>query len=163
MNNQQTNFQVKVFDVALVTDFSGILASGDIISNPVELVINGKYPTGGLRGEITSIVLHDKDNEGAALDLYFLDENQSLGTLNAAPNITDANSEKIFGVQAVATGDYKTLATGTIARPTLGQPIPFTALLGSIWIAAVSRGTPTYTAATDLRLRIGIRLFNAGF
>lgn len=162
MNNKQVNFQVKVFDVALVTEIAGALADGDVLSNPVELVLAGKYPTEGLRGEITSILVHDKDAEGPALDLVFLDENQSLGTLNSAPNISDANSEKIFGVQAVAAADFRTLTTGKLARPSLGQPIPFSVSAGSIWIGAIARAAVTYTAATDLRLRLGIRLFNAG-
>lgn len=165
-NNKQVNFQVKVFDLVLTVDISGALADGDVAANPAELAIASKVPAEGvLRGEITSLLLLDKDADGVALDLFLLDTGSiNLGTLNAAPDLSDANAEKVFGVVPVAAADYKALGSASkVARPALGQAIPFSTASGSIFIGAVARGAVTYTAATDLRLRVGVRLFNAGF
>jgi hypothetical protein len=155
-----TNFHTKKYEVNLVIDTSAY-GAGDVLSDRVAVaLVAGLVGGRPVRGEITGITLLDKDDEGVALDLVILDANVAIGTINAAPAITDANAEKIVAIVAVATDDYTDVGGCKVARPSF-DPIPFESADGSLYIGAINgAGTPTFTAASDLRLKLAIRLDN---
>lgn len=139
--------------VTLVCDTS-ILADGDIISNPVEMP--GAIASLGKRALLQSVSVLDEDDQGVAMDLVFLRSNVSLGTLNAAPSITDANAREIQARVRIAAGDF--IDFGGSRHAVLGnlgimlEPASGT----SMFVGAITRGgTPTYTAS-GLRLQVGI-------
>jgi hypothetical protein len=99
----------------------------------------------------------DKDDQGAAFDIWFLNANQTMGTENAAPSISDANAATIVGRIQVGTSDYYDLGGVKVASLS-GFAIPFLPVSGgtSLYVAVVNgSGTPTYTAS-GIVLRIGI-------
>lgn len=109
---------------------------------------------------IETIQVLDGSNNGTALDLYFLNANTSLGTINNAATMTDANVKAaiIAGPISIATSDFATLATSGATNKTAylrNVNAKMKGLSTSLWVAALSRGgTPTY-AAGDLTFQFG--------
>ncbi len=144
-----------LLDVTLSAD-TGIMASGDVIADTQ--VITDAMGTDGGRGVLESLVLIDPDDQGAALDLYFLDSNHTVGAENSAPGISDANALTLLGFIPVATGDYKDLGgVRVVCLRNLGLRLKATVASRDLYIAAVNgTGTPTY-AGGAITVRLGIR------
>lgn len=141
-----------LIDVTPTLDTS-IYASGDTLFDST--VITNAVPIGGAAIRLTSIVLIDKDDQGAALDLYILDSNLPFGTLNAAPSISDANADNMLAHIAVAAGDWKDLGGARVAVIENIQTIVKPSADGrDLYVAATTGGTPTHTAS-GLVLRFG--------
>ena len=133
-------------EVTLTID-TNIYASGDVLSDTAS-VYNALDETEGT-GIIHSITLLDKDDQAGALDLVFLRTNVSLGTKNAAINFTDTVADEILGVVEIVAGDYVDLINSQIVTKTnLGIGFQGDATSNnSIFVAAISRDTKTYTAS----------------
>jgi hypothetical protein len=143
-----------VVDVTLSLDTS-IYASGDLLADTQ--VVAGVGRANDLGGIIQSLTVVDKDDQGASFDVWFLDANNTLGTENAAPSISDANAATIFGRVQVGSGDYYDLGGVRVAHLS-NLAIPYKPVAGgtSIYVAVVNgTGTPTYSAA-GVVLRIGL-------
>lgn len=127
-----------------------VLFATAVLSDALRLV-NGK-------GKIDSLVVVDRDDEGIAFDLWLLSANVAIGTINEDPSISDDNAANLLGVIPVATADYKDLGGVKVAAfANLNRLIKAAAGTRDIYIAAVNgAGTPTFTAANDIRLRFGI-------
>lgn len=156
-----------VLDFTPVLDTS-IYADGDVmwITQILQgaLRLNDVNPAGlGRRCWLTGVTVLDEDDEGSAFDILFLDSNVSIGTLNNAVSITDANARKIIGRLPISSGDYYDLGGCRFAdvAPPLPMLLKGAAPSGQpnrdLWVAGVCRGTPTYTAATDLKLKFRLR------
>lgn len=131
-------------------------ADGDVLFDTTAVASAFDYAAGVRKLE--SVHILDEDDQGIALDLVFLDSNVSLGTFNAAPNISDANARKIIGRVSIATGDYIDLGGARIAtKAGIGQLLKAAAASTTLYVAGITRGgTPTYTAA-GLKLKLGLR------
>lgn len=142
-----------VIDITLVLD-TNIYADGDVLAVPQ--VISNATRDQGERCWLTGIFMLDEDDQGAALDLIFLDSNVSLGTINAAASISDANARKVIARVSFAAADFYDLGGCKVADLAF-TPIQMKAGVGSrdLYIGAVSRGTGTYTASgLKLKLRL---------
>lgn len=95
---------------------------------------------------LRSLTLIDKDdNTAAQIDLVFLSANVSLGTVNAAPSITDANATKILAIVPVPSANFIDV-TGSKVATVAGLDVRLTPDTGTtIYVAAIARGTPTQT------------------
>lgn len=143
-----------IIAITPVCDTSAYTAA-DVLFDSTE--VPGAVRASGGKAEIVSLtILDEDDNAAAAMTLFVLRSNVSLGTANAAISITDANAREIIGVIPVASGDFADLIASRIAcvrniglmiEPTTGT---------SVWIAASCAGTPTQTAS-GIKLRIGVR------
>lgn len=138
--------------VTLSLDTS-IYASGDLLADTQEIASALPSVTGSV---LQSLVVIDKDDVGAAFDIYILSENVSLGTENSAPSITDANASKILAIIPVTTLDYKDLGGCKVAAfDNLGRGLSVP-LGTSLYVAVVNgTGTPTYTAS-GIVLNLGL-------
>lgn len=145
----------KVTNVFLSLDTSAY-SSGDLLA--ATQVISDVFRFADEQGELVSVTVLDKDDQGAAFDLYFLDSNASFGTENSAPTITDTAAEYILCIVPIATGDYKDLGACRVANiKNIGAIIKPATGTKNIYVAAVNgSGTPTYTAA-GIQLRIGVK------
>lgn len=146
--------KLKFVDVTLVVD-TAIYASGDVlaitqvISNAMRDVDTGLF--------LQTLVLIDEADQGVAMDVYFLDSNVSFGALNATAAPTDAAARSVLAKIPVATGDWKDLG-GVRVATFHNQNIPLKPVSGGrdIYVVVVNgAGTPTFVAATDLKLRLG--------
>jgi len=152
------NFQLVKVEQNLVLD-TLIYATGDVLAATAAINLGTHLPTVPRRGLIEGVTVLDKDDTGAAFDLVFFDANVALGTVNNPPTITDVAAENILAVIPVST--FVDLGGAQHARP-IFDPIPFALHAGtSLAIAAISRGTGTYTAA-GIRLKMLIRVENVG-
>lgn len=121
-------------------------ASGDVLAIPTVL-------TGALRktdgtGILQSITLNDKDDQGQPLYVVVLDANVSLGTINAAVSITDANSDSILAIIPVESSDWIDLGGCRVAHiRNLGIPVKAVSGASTLFVGLITRGTPTHTAS----------------
>ena len=136
-----------IFPLTLVLD-TAQYASGDVMVVPQEIA--GVCP-GGRGAVLTSMVITDLDDQGGSLEVLLTGESISIGTLNAAYAIAQADAGAIQARIAVASGDfadygsfkyaqYGPAATGMggVLQSTVGS---------SLWLGVISRDTKTQSAA----------------
>src|SRR3990167_9159942 len=141
--------------VTFVVD-TAIYASGDLLSNPIEMTNCARFPGGGCW--ITNLKMSDDDNEAAAMDVLILNAGTSLGTFNVAAALTDAMHQSIVWQGAIAATDWKDYGTANsvFTKENLPAHVHCAAGQTSLWIALISKGTPTYTAAGDLKALVEV-------
>lgn len=145
----------KYVDVTLGSLETSALADGDVMCSTTE--VTGAFSVNDGTGVIQSIQVLDEDDEGIAFDLVFLSANQSLGTANSAPSISDANARDILGRVRVNASDYIDIGGAKMATLTgIGLGVKSGSGVDDMWVGAIARAAVTYTAATDLKLRIYI-------
>jgi hypothetical protein len=136
---------------------TGAYADGDVLADTQAVAGAARVNAGVV--EIESIAVLDEDDQGQALDLVFLDANVSLGTENAAVSVTDANARNILGIVQIASGDWYDLGGCRLAtKRDLHLLTKAASGATSLYVAAISRGTGTYTAS-GIQLRIGVKQF----
>lgn len=162
MNVKVNNFQPLKLTKQLTTDTSAY-ASGDVLVDSVEIPILAGYTSApkNLRVRLDQISFIDKDCNNGAFDVVILDSNVSLGTVNAAVSITDANALNVVKVLNVSASNYNTLksADNSVANIDLAAPIYITTNTGSFYIGLISRDTKTYTASA-LYFRCHVSVIN---
>ena len=139
------NFRSVVVDVTPVLS-TGAYAQNDVLFDFTDVDLGQGSP---VRGTINAFTLLDKDDNGNQVSVFVSDSSTaSLGTVNSAVTITDADAATIVGY--VDTGDtYEDLIASKIVRPSAFAPIGFNSSTGSIYVGGVLRGavTPTHTAS----------------
>lgn len=142
-----------VLDVTLSLD-TNAYAAGDVLA-ATQSVTSAFAVDGGIALLQTLHVL-DEDDQAAGFDLIFFDANVALGTENSAPDITDANARNIIGMVSVSAGDYIDIGGSRIATKTgLGLQMKAASDTTTLYVAAITRGTPTHSAS-GLRLKLGM-------
>lgn len=145
---------IQFVDVTLTLDTSAY-ASGDLLADTT--LVTGAVRAIDAPGVLQSVHLVDEDDQGAAMSIFFLDANVSMGTFNVAPSITDANARHILGAPiSILTGDWFDLGGVRVAgHDAIGKVIKPAAGTSNIYVAVVNgAGTPTFTAS-GLKLRLG--------
>lgn len=135
---------------SLVVDTS-IYASGDVLCVPKRME-NCTLNTKGM-AVLRSLLIFDKINQKPAMDILIFDEDPGdIGAANAALDLSSAQLQKLVGVISVASADFLTLkaATNAVAQKTPNMTLPARQGSKEFWMAIVSRGTPTYSAADNL-------------
>lgn len=130
-------------------------AANDVLFVPIEIEDFFKVE-GGTR-TIHSIVVLDGDDQGQDFDLLFLDATGTVGTINSAVSISDADAAKILGyVSLVAEDDATDLVNSHLyTKAAVGLEVKAGAASTSLFVAGVLRsGTPTFTAS-GMRIKIG--------
>ena len=139
------NFRSVVVDVTPVLT-TGAYAQNDVLFDFTDVDLGQGSP---VRGTINAFTLLDKDDNGNQVSVFVSDSaTASLGTVNSAVTISDADAATILGY--VDTGDtYEDLIASKIVRPSAFAPIGFNSSTGSIYVGGVLRGavTPTHTAS----------------
>lgn len=152
--NNAASEGISYVDVALTCD-TAAQESGGIIAD-TQVVSDAFYAVGG-RALLHSVALIDKDDNGAALTVFFFDANVSLGTENSPPSISDVNAASYLCHVDFSTGDYKDLGGVKVAVLSgLNHIVKAASGTKDIYVAVLNgSGTPTYTAS-GLRLRLGL-------
>ena len=121
-------------------------AQNDVLFNFTAVDLGQGSP---VRGTLNAFTFLDKDDNGNQVSVFISDSSSaSLGTVNSAVSITDADAASILGY--VDTGaTYEDLIASKIIRPSAFSPIGFDSSTGSIYVGGVLRGsaTPTHTAS----------------
>lgn len=142
-----------VYDLTPVLETS-ILADNDVffVATEIKQVFDK-----GLPRELTSIVVLDGDDQGVDFDLVFFNATATIGTLNAAVSISDADAAKVIGyVRMVATDNANDLINSQLyAKGDVG--LVMKGATASLWVAGIVRsGTPTYTAS-GMKIKLGFK------
>lgn len=141
-----------VIDLTASLDTSAYTAA-DVLFDTQSIASVGRVNAGIV--VLQSLFVLDEDDQGAAMDIYFLDANTSLGTENSAPSISDANARNILGHVSIASADYKDLGGVKVLTKTgIGLVMKLGAGVTTLYVAGVTGGTPTHTAS-GLRFKFG--------
>lgn len=146
-----TRTQLRHQTVTPVCDTSG-LAAGDIICSATE--VTGATLAVGQAAYITQIDLFDlDDNTAIEMRMIGMSTSTTLGTVNGAPSISDANAvpEMLFDLTVAAADWYDYGAGKRVRFDPAKMPIAFATASDStsiyITLLVGSSGTPTYTAS----------------
>lgn len=144
----------KTIPVTLSLD-TAAYAVGDVLAETQE--VPGALRNAGGSALLQSVVLVDlDDNANAQIDLVFFRSNVSLGVENAGPTISDGNMGEILGTVVIPSASFIDLGGAKLCTVT-GINLPLSAPLGtSVFVGAITRGTPTQTAA-GIKLILGVR------
>jgi hypothetical protein len=147
-----------ILKVDLVTDTSAY-ANVDVIDG-VKTVAHAFIDDGG-QALLQSLVVTDKAKQKSDLDIFFFDEAPatSVGADQAAFALADTDLAKCLGSVTVAAADYKDSSAASVAtlkNIQLMLQAKRGAKARSLYLVVVSRGTPTYTSASDLSLKLGL-------
>lgn len=106
--------------------------------------------------ELDSLVIIDKGDEKAVLDLLFFDADPSAATItNNSAFAFSTDIAKLIGRVHIAAEDYVTYdSIATVALKNIGLLLKPTAT--SLYVAVVTTGTPTY-AVGDLIFKYGFK------
>ena len=137
----------------------GAYTANDMLFIPTE--VPNAIPI-GKSGRLRSVIVVDIDDQQLPFDLIVFDSQATTPALNAAENIDDANLKKILTVVSVVAADYIDFANGQLGQVLLHNNVGMGAVLrpddkeqGSLWIAGVTRDTPTHTAS-GLTIKLGM-------
>lgn len=115
----------------------------------------------GAGGVVRWVRIVDDDAEDAQLNLYLFSDTPTSIADDAAFAPTVADLKKLVGKVEFAAADYETTGGNSfvIKRGGLNTAdVDFYTTTGDIFGYLVAVGTPTYTAATDLTITIGVWL-----
>lgn len=129
-----------------------ILADNDVFFAPTEIPLVFELSKTRV---LQSIVVVDGDDQAVDVDLVFFNANVTLGTLNAAVSISDADAAKAIGsVSLLAATHVTDLINSTLYTKT-GIGLPLKGATNSLWVGGVVRsGTPDYTAS-GMTIKLG--------
>lgn len=146
---------VKSLDDVITLDATvdtGALADNDVAFATQELA--GVASAEGISAILQSIVIADPDDQGSGIDLIFFNANTTLGTENSAPDIDDTEVQTVVGRVQVGQGSYYDFGGSKLACLYGIGLIMKTGVGGSLWVAGIARGTPTY-AGGHLYIKFG--------
>ena len=120
----------------------------------------------GKQAFLKSITVLDKAKQGSEMDLLFFSEAPTNAVLsNAAADISDSEmASKFLGVVKVGNAavgyvdPFDVMAVSSIYSNSSLNLLLKPSLEGSdsVWVLAVSRGTPTYSSTSDLVITLGL-------
>lgn len=127
---------------------------GDVLAATQEIT-NFFLEAGGKR-RLVSVVINDKDAIGEGLDLVLMRSNVSIGVENAVADCDPDDADEILTQVKISWEDYIDLNSCKVAVVG-GLDVLLKAAAGatSIWLAAISRGVATHTAA-GITLKLGV-------
>lgn len=147
---------VKALDDVITVDCTvdtNALAEGDVAFATQEVA--GFSTAADITSILQSVVVADVDDQGIGIDLIFFNANTTLGTENSAPDIDDTEVLTVIGRVQVGAGSFYDLGANRVAC-VYGVGLPMKAGTGgSIWMAGIARGAPTYASGT-LQIKLGI-------
>ncbi len=144
-----------LFKVNPTVDTSAYGAN-DIVGG-VQTIASFAQVTGG-SAVLNSLAIFDAGNQKAAMQILFFDATPSGGTYADQGAVTWAagDAAKFIGKVEVLTADFTSFGTqGVAVYRNLNMPLSVAAT--SLFALIITTGTPTYTAATNLHLVLGVR------
>ena len=136
-----------------ITPFKDVGVNTDIYASGDALGAVATFTNIPEHGVIHSVMVIDRDSENVNLDLVLFRSSIAGTAANAAFAPTDAELSTMVGSVLVDT--WKVFSTNSTGIET-NIGMPYWAPGGVLYFQCVTRGTPTYTAATDLLIAIGI-------
>lgn len=151
----QTNIGSSRVLTVTPTISTGAYTAGDAVGGLQTLSGAGRSGIGS--GLIQNIAIDDLDSESADIDIVVFTSNPTATTVtdNAALDINDADLSKVICVISI-TSDALFADNATSSLRNVGCSFRGDIETGTIYVAAVTRSTPTYTTTADLIFRYAI-------
>lgn len=147
---------VKALDDVLTLDATtptGALAEGDVAFATQELA--GFSTAADIASILQWVTVTDVDDQKIGIDLWFFNAATSIGTEDSAPDIDDTEVLTCLGRVQISAGAYYDLGGCAVADSgAIGKPMK-AGTGGSIWVAGIARGAPTY-AGGHLQIKFGV-------
>lgn len=141
-----------VIDVTPTMDISAY-AAGDVFFDTT--AISGVGTVNGGTVTLNTITVLDEDDQGPTFQMVFLDTNNTLGTINNPPTISDANSRKILGTLSSALGTWVDLGGCRVMTITnIGLVMKCDAASSSLYFGSIT-STATTQTASGLKFKLG--------
>ena len=133
---------------------TSIYAAKDAIGGVMSFSNAARASGGG--GIVESVVIVDKDQELAAMDLVLLSSTVAGTTTdNAAWDPNDSDLANVVGVIPILSGDYADFNDNAVASRS-GIGMAYTCAATTLFGVLVARSTPTYTATSDISVILGL-------
>jgi hypothetical protein len=130
---------------------AAIYADGDCLGG--EITFANAARVAGDGGVITDFNIIDDDQEDAEIEIWLFDQTFTSDGDNVAWDPSDADLENCLGVLSTADGTYyDSVAQGVC---TVQVTKRYDCVGTSLFAQLVVRGTPTYTATTDVTVKLG--------
>jgi len=115
----------------------------------------------GGSGVVTKVVIVDYDQERAPVDLVLFNQTFTATADNAPFDPSDADLANVIGYVDVAATDYANFTDNSVAAKSSGlrMPLPVTLVGTSLFGQLVVRSAPTYTATSDISVRLTIERY----
>jgi len=141
-----------------MASFATPYSSGDVIGS-VTKIPNALLDM-GYCAKLLSVVVLDAANQKSALDFVFFTQTpaNSIGADNSPYALNDADLLKVCGRFSVLTADYVSSGTNNAEATKTNIKLLLEGVPGSrdLYMAVISRGTPTYGSASDLSIKLGL-------
>ncbi len=158
--NNVTAFDQYTYQELIFTHTAALHASGDVVADiqVVAAAVGGNDQIGQLVG----FAMIDRANNTAAdMEIIVSRENSSIGTEGSAFSANDDVVRQFMGIIKIAAGDWVATTVNKIATFYEGNQLPIAiepkAGTDDIYMAVVTRGTPTYGTTVDLRAQLIFR------
>lgn len=152
--------RLRVVPVITTTQYG----NGDVIGGKLTFAAAARVAGGS--GVIQSATLVDLDKENALIELYIFDRDfTAFAADNGVAAVTEADLANLIGVitfdnrTTYGPSDYidlNTATSGSSVAQKLNVGLPFVANGTDLFGQLVVRGTPTFTAVTDIAVILGI-------
>ena len=132
--------------VTLVLD-TAQYGDGDLMAAPVEVT---DICLGGRGAILHSLAVLDKDDQGGSIEFLLTGESISMGTVNAAFAIAQADAGAIQAKIPVASGDFTDYGSFRYVQygpAATGMDRVVQSVGSSLWLGTISRDTKTHTAS----------------
>ena len=154
-----TRYDTNPTDASVVT-FTPVLdtsayTSGDVLFIPIE--VSNVFTKFEGKAALHSVIISDGDDQACDIDLVFFNASASLGTINTAVSISDADAANIIGYVSLTNADngHDLINSILYEKTAVGLIMQGSASSTSIWVGAVLRsGTPTFTAS-GMKIKLG--------
>jgi len=131
---------------------AAIYAAGDAVGGLLTFANAARVSGGG--GVIKNMIIIDDDKETGALELWLFKATFTPTADNAAFTVSDADLENCIGVISTANGDWFAAANNQVADVETSKRYDLTGT--SMFGQLVTRGTQTYTATTDITVKVAL-------
>ena len=141
---------------------SSAYSSGNVVGGV--MTFSNIFRTGGGSGVLASCLVVDRSNSKPALTILLYSKNPSNGTYtdNSAFVFDSTDAVNLVRTVTVASTDWVTLGAyavadvGAIGKVVYNGESQAASVLKNLYAVAVTTGTPTFNAATNLTFKVGV-------
>lgn len=129
-------------------------SDNDVLFVPIE--VTGVFRYANEAKALHSIVVLDESDQNVDFDLVFMNASGTLGTINAAVSISDADAAKVLGHVSILSASHACDLVNSIlyTKDAIGLTLK-AAESTSLWVGGIVRsGTPTF-AASAMKIKLG--------
>ena len=156
MSKSANRLRSKLISTSVVTPVisTGIYTTADAVGGLMTFINSADKIVGS--GTIKGVVLIDNDSEEDVMELHLYNQTITATADKDAIAVTDADLANYVGRIDIAAADYAAFAANSVAHVAVDLPFNLVAGGTSLFGQSVVRGAPTYTAVTDIVVKLVI-------